>query len=64
MMTNLLNVDLTYVEVVTSAVFYQSTLYIALRLAHRVFTLGELGLVCFGGTSLWMELMNITTARV
>jgi dolichol kinase len=56
--------DLTRYEIVACATFYQLTLYVSLRLAHRVFTLGELGLVCFGGTSLWMELLNITIARV
>jgi hypothetical protein len=33
-------------------------------MAHRGFTLGELGLVCFGGTAVFMEFLNITMARV
>ncbi|KAG6868315.1 hypothetical protein C0993_005040 [Termitomyces sp. T159_Od127] len=40
------------------------TLYVAIRLAHRVFTLGELGLVCFGGTAVFMEFFNITIAKI
>lgn len=56
--------DLSYFEVMTSASCYQFTLYVSLRLAHRVFTLGELALVCFGGTALWMEMLNLTIARV
>jgi hypothetical protein len=51
-------------EVMACSLFYQFTLYVALRLAHRGFTLGELGLVCLGGTALGMELLNLTIARV
>ncbi|KAF9484335.1 hypothetical protein BDN70DRAFT_910722 [Pholiota conissans] len=51
-------------EVVIASLFYQVTLYMALRLAHSGFTLGELGLVCFGGTSLCLEFLNITIARI
>jgi dolichol kinase len=46
------------------SVGYQLALYIAIRLAHRGSTVGELGLVCFGGIALTMELMNITKAKV
>ena len=56
--------DLTHFEAVVAALFYQFTLYIALRLAHRGFTLGELGLVCFGGTALCLESLNMTISRV
>ncbi|KAG5634009.1 hypothetical protein H0H81_003898, partial [Sphagnurus paluster] len=55
---------LNYFETIFSALFYQFALYMAIRLAHRGFTLGELGLVCFGGTALSMELLNITIARI
>ncbi|RDB26086.1 Dolichol kinase sec59 [Hypsizygus marmoreus] len=55
---------LNYLEIIYSALFFQFTLYIAIRLAHRGFTLGELGLVCFGGTALSMEFLNITIARI
>lgn len=51
-------------EVVAASLFYQFTLYIAVRLAHHGFTLGELSLVSFGATVLFMEMMNLTTARV
>jgi len=47
-----------------AALFFQFTLYVAMRLAHRGFTLGELGLVSLGGTSLCLEFLNITIARV
>jgi hypothetical protein len=56
--------DLSYLEIACSSLFFQFTLYVAIRLAHRGFTLGELGLVCFGGTAIGMELLNITIARV
>lgn len=46
------------------SVFFQFTLYMAVRLAHRGFTLGELGLVSFGATVLFSEMLNITRARV
>ncbi|KAJ6496473.1 hypothetical protein C8R47DRAFT_1318155 [Mycena vitilis] len=55
---------LTPFDVVVGALFYQFTLYVALRMAHRGFTLGELGLVCFGGTAVFMEFLNITIARI
>lgn len=56
--------DLTYFEIIICSVVYQFALYIAIRLAHRGFTVGELSLVCFGGISLTMELLNTTKARV
>lgn len=39
-------------------------MYISVRLAHRSFTLGELGLVSVGATALFMEMANLTIARV
>ncbi|KAF8348876.1 hypothetical protein F5887DRAFT_539978 [Amanita rubescens] len=51
-------------DVIIGSLFYQLALYVALRLAHRGFTLGELGLVCFGGVAIGMELLNITIARI
>lgn len=51
-------------EVGVSSWFYQLTLYVAIRLAHRGLTLGELGIVAFGGTVLFNELLNVTIARV
>jgi len=45
-------------------VFFQFSLYIAVRLAHGGFTLGELGLVVFGATALYTELVNLTVARI
>ncbi len=59
-----INLDMSQFELLVCSFFYQFTLYAALRLAHRGFTIGELGLVCFGGTALFMELLNITMARV
>jgi hypothetical protein len=56
--------DLSYWDVASGSVFFQFSLYIAVRLAHRGFTLGELGLVVFGATALFMELANLTVAKV
>ena len=56
--------DLSHIELAFSSLFYQFSLYTAIRLAHRGFTLGELGLVSFGGTALCMEFLNFTKARV
>ncbi|CDO75786.1 hypothetical protein BN946_scf184934.g1 [Trametes cinnabarina] len=56
--------SMSYFEVVTSAMFFQFSLYISVRLAHRGFTFGELGLVAFGATILFMELVNLTIAKV
>ncbi|KAF8501390.1 hypothetical protein F5888DRAFT_1671831 [Russula emetica] len=55
---------LSYWDVASSSVFFQFSLYIAVRLAHRGFTLGELGLVVFGATALFMELANLTVAKI
>jgi dolichol kinase len=55
---------LSYWDVASGSVFFQFSLYIAVRLAHRGFTLGELGLVVFGATALFMELANLTIARI
>ena len=49
---------------VAASIFYQFTLYTAVRLAHHGFTVGELGLVSFGATVLFMEMMNLTLSRV
>ncbi|KAL1747123.1 hypothetical protein HDZ31DRAFT_32587 [Schizophyllum fasciatum] len=56
--------NLNILEAVVASLFYQFAQYVVIRLAHRGFTLGETGLVCFGGTSLLMELLNITIARI
>ncbi|KAI0784170.1 hypothetical protein C8Q75DRAFT_724975 [Abortiporus biennis] len=56
--------NMNYFEMVVASLFYQFTLYTAIRLAHHGFTLGELGLVGFGATVLFMEMMNITRARI
>ena len=57
-------IDLNHFEVILASLFFQFTLYVGLRLAHRGFTLGELGLVCFGGTAFCLETFNMTIARV
>ncbi|KAJ7220087.1 hypothetical protein GGX14DRAFT_585460 [Mycena pura] len=55
---------LSLFDVIVAALFYQFALYVALRMAHRGLTLGELGIVCFGGTAVFMEFLNITIARI
>ena len=57
-------IDLSYFDVIVGSVFFQFCLYVALRLAHGSFTLGEVALVCFGGLSLGTELLNLTRAGV
>lgn len=57
-------VDTTYFEIIVCALVYQFALYICIRLAHRGFTVGELGLVCFGGIALTMEMLNLTKTQV
>ncbi|KAA1467328.1 hypothetical protein DENSPDRAFT_792529 [Dentipellis sp. KUC8613] len=56
--------QMSYFDIAASSTFFQFSLYIAIRLAHRGFTLGELGLVVFGATVLYMELINLTIARI
>lgn len=56
--------DMSYFEIILCSVLYQLYLYFAIRMAHRGCTVGELGLMCFGGVALSMELMNMTKARV
>ncbi|KAH9029846.1 Fph type histidine kinase [Lactarius pseudohatsudake] len=55
---------LSYWEIASGSIFFQFSLYFGARLAHRGFTLGELGLVVFGGTALFTELVNLTVARI
>ncbi|KAF5392340.1 hypothetical protein D9757_001518 [Collybiopsis confluens] len=55
---------LNWLELTIAAISYQCTLYGAVRLAHRGFTLGELGVVSFGGAALFMEFLNVTGARL
>ena len=55
---------MTKFDIIIASQFYQFALYVALRLAHRGFTLGELSLICFGGVAIGMELLNATTSRV
>ncbi|OJA16459.1 hypothetical protein AZE42_04675 [Rhizopogon vesiculosus] len=56
--------NISYLDIGIGSLFYQFCLYIALRLAHGGFTLGELALVCFGGLSLAMELLGLTRAKI
>ncbi|KAI0768142.1 hypothetical protein BD413DRAFT_479834 [Trametes elegans] len=56
--------SMSYLEVAVSSVFFQFSLYISVRLAHRGFTFGELGLVAFGATIVFMELFNLTIAKL
>ncbi|KAH9936044.1 hypothetical protein B0H21DRAFT_758723 [Amylocystis lapponica] len=56
--------NLNYLEVVASSLFFQFSLFMAIRMAHHGFTFGELGLVCFGATVLFMEMLNLTIARI
>ncbi|KAJ7650666.1 hypothetical protein FB45DRAFT_986576 [Roridomyces roridus] len=51
-------------DTLASALFYQVTLYVALRMAHRGFTLGELGFVCFGGSAIFIEGLSISKAAL
>ncbi|KAI0050449.1 hypothetical protein FA95DRAFT_1536216 [Auriscalpium vulgare] len=55
---------MSYWEVASVSVFFQFSLYSAVRLAHRGFTLGELSLVVFGATAVFMELVHLTIARI
>ncbi|KAI5122532.1 hypothetical protein M0805_005259 [Coniferiporia weirii] len=56
--------DLSYLDVVSVASFYQLTLYTSIRLAHHSFTLGELGLFTFGASIMFMETLQVTIARI
>ncbi|KAI1797286.1 hypothetical protein LXA43DRAFT_878106 [Ganoderma leucocontextum] len=56
--------SMSYFEVIASAMFFQFSLYACVRVAHRGFTFGELGLVAFGATVLFMELVNLTRAKL
>ncbi|KZT07711.1 uncharacterized protein LAESUDRAFT_650931 [Laetiporus sulphureus 93-53] len=56
--------NVNYYEIVALSMFFQFSLYISIRMAHHGFTLGELAIVCFGGTVLFMEGVNLTIARI
>jgi dolichol kinase len=55
---------MTVWEVASGAMFFQMSLYIAIRLAHKGVTLGELTIIVFGATALFMELGQLTIARM
>lgn len=55
---------MNFIEILLSSLFYQAALYLAIRLAHQGFTLGELGVIIFGASVLFVEGFNITVARV
>jgi hypothetical protein len=61
---SIITTDLSYWEIASGSAFFQFSLYVAVRLGHRGFTLGELGLVVFGATSLFTESVNLTVAKV
>lgn len=56
--------NISYPEIIIGSVFYQFTLYVALRMAHGGFTLGELALVAFGGLALGTELLGLTRTKI
>nr|VWO95877.1 Histidine kinase (EC [Ganoderma boninense] len=56
--------SMSYFEVVASAMFFQFSLYACVRVAHHGLTFGELALVAFGATVLFMELVNLTKAKI
>lgn len=56
--------NLSYYEVVVCSLFFQFSLYVSIRMAHHGFTLGEVGITAFGATVLFMEMSNITIARI
>ncbi|KAL5525875.1 hypothetical protein ACEPAG_7213 [Sanghuangporus baumii] len=56
--------DLSTLDVAAVSVFYQFTLYMAIRLAHHGFTLGELGFATFGAAIMFMESLHVTIARM
>lgn len=56
--------NIGYIEIVIGTVFYQFCLYVALRMAHGGFTLGELALVAFGGLALGTEVLGLTRTKI
>lgn len=56
--------DINYYEIFSCAMFFQFSLYVSIRMAHHGFTLGELAVMCFGATALFLEAMGLTIARV
>ncbi|GAW01979.1 dolichol kinase [Lentinula edodes] len=54
---------LNWFEITVASLFYQCTLYGVVRLAHRGFTLGELGIVSFGDLAINHTLhQNLSTS--
>ncbi|CAG7849583.1 Dolichol kinase sec59 [Serendipita indica DSM 11827] len=56
--------DLSYFDVAVISSFYQFAVYVMIRLSHGGFTLGEVGLVGIGTTALFMEVINLTIAKI
>ena len=56
--------DLLYFDVAVTSLLYQFAVYVMIRLSHGGFTLGEVGLVGIGTTTLFMEVANLTIVKV
>ncbi|KAG6330838.1 hypothetical protein ID866_8254 [Astraeus odoratus] len=56
--------NISYFDIIVASMFYQFCLYVALRLAHGGFTLGELALVSFGGLALGTEMLSLTRTKM
>lgn len=52
------------VDIVIASLFHQFSLYVCVRLARRGFTLGELSVVALFSSALFMEVVNLTRAKV
>lgn len=56
--------DLSTIDILIASLYHQFSMYVCVRLARKGFTLGELGIVSGFSSALFMEVVNLTRARV
>ncbi|QRV75082.1 dolichol kinase [Ceratobasidium sp. AG-Ba] len=55
--------EMSSLDILCSTFFFQTSLYLMIRMARRAFTLGEAVLVAHGATTLFLETINISVIK-
>ncbi|KAG8711175.1 hypothetical protein FRC09_020738 [Ceratobasidium sp. 395] len=55
--------EISSFDLICSTFFFQTSLYVMIRMARRAFTLGEVVLVAHGATALFLETVNISIIK-
>ncbi|KAG9076267.1 hypothetical protein FS749_011979 [Ceratobasidium sp. UAMH 11750] len=55
--------EISSLDLICSTFFFQTSLYVMVRMARRAFTMGEVVLVAHGATALFLETINISIIK-